>query len=246
MDPLVLERSPVEQSGGKSLMPTLHSVLLGLFLIQFCLVCCSLWLPIFGRARPQWPGLLLLVLAAVTTGASLARRLPLQNVLLASILIVFISAAAQALGVLGEHRMDPYHPRDAPQTHLIWPVRWLGPVFWVLVVLNSQGVARLISHPLRRLPTYGLWVLGLTTMLVVLDFNLWSPGIGLAVSPIRAASVHSWQFTAFAGVLVEAMIALFTTIAITPVLISKKPGPQPADFHPLLTWALLSILAFLS
>src|SRR5258707_7573216 len=77
-----------------------HLVLFVLFLVLFALVWLRLWpaIPLFGEAR--WPEGLLLVLATATTLGSLARRLPLQNVMLTASIIVIIAGAVQTFGAL--------------------------------------------------------------------------------------------------------------------------------------------------
>src|SRR5260370_15778899 len=77
-----------------------HRILFGLFLAQFALVWMNWWQPVPGLDSARWPDGLLLVLATATTLASLARQLPGQNVMLASMLIAIIGGALPGVGAM--------------------------------------------------------------------------------------------------------------------------------------------------
>ena len=47
---------------------------------------------------------------------------------------------------------------------LAWPITAL----WIIAILNSRGVARLILRPWRKIRTYGFWLIGITAVLTVL------------------------------------------------------------------------------
>jgi len=246
MDRVGLANVPAAQTRSKGLVPTFHLVVLHLFLVQFVLVCANLWLPIFGQGNALWPRAVLLGLATATTCTSLARRLPPQNVLSATAIIVLSAAVMHGLASLGGKGAGPYLTHVASEPNLIRSVPWITLVVWVLVLLNSRGIARSILRPFRRRATYGLWILGATTVLAVVDFNLWTSTVAFATSPLWTKGPHSWPSASLVSFVVEAIMALISSIAITPALINKKPGLDPADFHPLLVWTLLTLLAFLS
>jgi uncharacterized membrane protein len=225
-----------------------HWALFGLFLAQWLLVCSGLWLskPLFAPAR--WPEGLLLVLAAATTLAGLTRWLPGQNMMLAALLIMLLSGAVASVGALTGMPFGPISYTRAAGQCLFEPLPWSVPMVWLVLLLNSRGVARLILRPWRQGRNYGLWLLGLTVLLVVL--------LEAALEPFATQVKGYWHWQAtklpldwyttplvnfFAWGVSTLLILAFTT----PALLKKKPGLSPPDYHPLWMWLLLNLL-FLS
>jgi uncharacterized membrane protein len=195
-----------------------------------------------------WPEIILLLLAAANTLSALTRRLPFQNVLLAAFGIALIGGGVHALGAKSG---IPFGPLNFGGLLIFKTLPWPMPLLWIVVVLNSRGVARLILRPWRKIKTYGFWVIGITGALAMLfDF---------ALEPFASRAKHYWLWMpgnpalkfipAWFGVplvnffswgIVTALILAF----ITPALIKKQPGQKnPADFHPLGLW-LCAILIF--
>lgn len=226
--------------------PKLYRVLFGLFLLEFALVWVRLWLSwlLFGNAR--WPDGFLLVLMTATLIASLTRQLPGQNVMLAAAIIALIASAVQSLGALTAIPFGPYVYTEHFGQQLFYPLPWAVPLMWVTVILVSRGVARLILRPWRQIRTYGLWLIGLTTALVVL--------LDLGLEPFAIHVKHYWYWNAtklkldwYGAPVVNFFGWAVTTLLIlafaTPALINKKPMPQPPpDYVPLLVWLLLDLL----
>jgi uncharacterized membrane protein len=136
-----------------------------------------------------------------------------------------------------------YDKRFGPQLFDVVP--WPVPLIWVVMLLNARGVARLILRPWRQNPIYGLWVIGVSAVLVVLlDFELepfatqvmgyWS------WKPTRIPS--DWFSTPWVNFLGWAVTSLLILAFVTPALINKKPVRQPLDYHPLMMWLLLNLL----
>lgn len=218
----------------------------GLFLLQFTLVWARLWLPwpLFGNAR--WPDGLLVVLTTATVLASLTRRLPGQNVMLASMIIAFIAGAVQTLGALTAIPFGPYVYTDHIGQQLFYPLPWAVPLVWVAVMLASRGVARLMLRPWRKTQTYGFRLIGLATLLVVL--------LDAGLEPFATRVKHYWfwnptklRFDWYSAPWVNffgwAVTALLILAFATPALINKKPVPQPPpEYSPLVVWLLLNFL----
>lgn len=226
MDPLVLERSPEDESR-KQWRLSLHAILWLLLLVQSVLVCTNLRFPVAAKELEPWLRGILVALALLTTCSALVRQLPLQNVALALALILVITSATLILlrGVKSGSAQLPL-------------TVWLVPSFAATVVLVSRGVARLILRPFRDLSVYGLWFLSVTAVLTVASFKLWW---SLCPTPLRDWSTSIGNFVALVG------LALFVAIVITPPLINKRPGKSPPpDLDPLLVWTLLTIVALLS
>jgi uncharacterized membrane protein len=226
--------------------PRIHRVLFGLFLLQFTLVWTRLWLPwpLLGNAR--WPDGLLVVLTTATILASLACQLPGQNVMLASVIIAFIAGAVQTLGGLTAIPFGPYVYTDHIGQQLFYPLPWAVPMMWIAVLLASRGVTRLMLRPWRKTQNYGYWLIGLTTLLVVL--------LDLGLEPFATNVKHywfwsptklrfDWYSTPWVNFLGWTVTALLILAFATPALINKKPGPQPPpEYSPLVVWLLLNFL----
>jgi uncharacterized membrane protein len=246
MNRVALKRVPLRSSRLSGLAPKVYRVLLGLFLLQFTWVWLRLWLPIPLFAHARWPEGLLVVLITATLIASLTRQLPAQNVMLASCIVAFIAGAVQILGALTAIPFGPFVYTDRIGQYLFYPLPWAMPLVWIAVILASRGVGRLVLRPWRRNPAYGFWLLGLTTLLVVL--------LDLGLEPFATRVNHYWfwnptrlrldWYTApcinFLGWAVTTLLIL---LFATPSLINKKPGAQPPpDFSPLIVWLLLNVL----
>jgi uncharacterized membrane protein len=217
-----------------------------MFLIHWVVVWTRLWLPHppFGDAR--WPEGLLVVLAAAMALASLTRQLPGQNVMLASVVIAFVAGAVEILGGLTGIPFGPFAYTEAIGQQLFYPLPWAMPMIWIVALLVSRGVARLILRPWRNAPYYGYWLLGLTALLVVL--------LDLGLDPFATQVWHLWQWTPtrlrlewysapLVNFLAWGVTALVILAFITPALINKNPMKQPPpDYHPLAVWLLLNLL----
>jgi uncharacterized membrane protein len=211
-----------------------------LFLAAYTLVLVSLWWPMSLPGKPGWPGAVLLVLAVVGTIAALARHLPLQNILLAALAIAFASGAAIWLDLKTGIPFGQFTAGDNTGPKLLKVVPWALPPLWILAILTSRGVARLILRPWRKLHAYGFWMIGVTTVLTML--------FDLAFDPFASKVKHywyweptkfplTWQGAPLVNFLGWLVVTLLILAFVTPVLISKHPvHRRPPDFHPLGVW----------
>jgi uncharacterized membrane protein len=199
---------------------------------------------LFGNAR--WPEGLLVVLATAITVSSLSRRLPSQNVILASFIIALIASGVQSLGALTGIPFGPYvYNYENIGRELFYPLPWAVPLMWIVVILNSRGVARLMLRPWRKIRAYGFWVIGLTMVLAAL-FDL-----GLEPFATRVKGYWYWTPTKlplawYGAPLVNffawAVCTLLILAFATPALIDKKKVKHPPDYQPLVIWLLLNVL----
>src|SRR5215475_3033607 len=241
----VLKKIPLRANLFPGLAPKIHKALLVLFLVQFTLVWVNLWtgFPGFGKAR--WPDGVLLILAAATVLVSLTRQLPGQNVMLASVIITVIAGAVQTLGALTAIPFGPYVYTEEIGQRLFEPLPWAVPLIWLIAILCSRGVARLMLRPWRKTRSYGFWLMGITTALVVLfDFGLEPFATQVKQlwfwSPTRAGLYwYSTPWVNFPGWAASALVILAFA---TPSLINKKPVKYPPDYHPLVYWLLANLL----
>ena len=199
------------------------------------------------KSDSNWPEALLLLLATVSTLIVLARQLPAQNVLLASCLIAVIGGGAHAVGVKSGIPFGSFMfgPEIGQKFFNLLP--WAMPLLWVVAVLNSRGVARLVLRPWRKMRTYGFWLIGLTALFTML--------FDCALEPFASHVKHYWIWTttgysltpqgapisnSIGWFIVTVLMLAFATPALINKQLSKRNTP---DFHPLAVW-LGGILLF--
>jgi uncharacterized membrane protein len=216
-----------------------HRLLIVLLAAVLVLVLVTDILQLHVPGKPGWPEALLLLLATAGTLTALARQLPLQNVLLAAFVIALMGGAAHALGVTMGIPFGPFLFSADAGPRLFKTLPWALPLIWVVVILNSRGVARLILRPWRKNRSYGFWLIGLTALLTA--------GFDLALDPYAARVEHywfwlptkfpvTWQGAPLVNFLSWATVALLMLAFVTPALINKNPVRRPPDFHPLAVW----------
>ena len=174
---------------------------------------------------PEWSEALLWITAAASLLTSLARELPWQNVLLAAAVIGGIAGGASAVAWF-----------------LGWPGFFAGTsewalfqfpgagsaLLWIVALLSSRGVARLILRRRRESSFYGFELIGLTTVLA-------------ATLDLEILDRFSWKYN-WERPLVRLLTALLIQVLITPALMRKKPGKVAPAFHPLYVWTALNLL----
>ena len=217
----------------------LHWLFTALLAVAFLLALAANSQALNLPGKTGWPELLLILLATVTTITALARQLALQNVLLAAFVIALIGGAVQALNAAMEIPFGPliYGTEAGPQLFKTLP--WVLPLIWVVAILNSRGMARLVLRPWRKIRNYGFWLVGLTAALAVLfdlafdppasrvkQYWLWMP----TKFPV------TWQGAPLVNFLSWAAVSLLVLAIITPVLINKNPARRAPDYHPLAVW----------
>lgn len=195
--------------------------------------------------RGTWNGWLATALLGVACAATLTgmvRDLPGQNVLATAGGVIFVSGLAHAVGVRTGIPFGPHVFTDAAGPRLLDTLPWSLPVLWVVFLFNARGVGRLILRPWRKTKSYGLWLMGLTAVLVMV--------LDLAFEPFasRAARLWVWQSTRLGlnwhgaplvGPLAWLLVALLILVLITPWLVCKSPRPTTPDYQPLVMWNLM-------
>jgi putative membrane protein len=215
---------------------------------SFLLVVWALVSPVQLPGKAGWPEAVLVLTTAVVTLVWLSRQLPGQNVILAAAVIGCIGGIAHALGAATAIPFGPFIFTDNAGPKILGLVAWPIPAIWIIAILNSRGVARLILRPWRKLRSYGFWLLGVTALLTVL--------FAVALDPFAAQVKRYWlwlptklpftwhgaPWVSFLGWLVTALLCLAFA---TPALINKQPHSKksPPDYHPLAVW-LLSLALF--
>ncbi len=235
-------RAPERCPGLRRFVPVLA---LGLFLAATGLVWARLCLSVSWFPRATWPEGLLLVLATATTLVSLTRQLPGQNVLLASLLILIAAGGVESLDAVTGLPFGPCVFGESLGRKLFYILPWPVPFIWLVSLLNSRGVARLVLRPGREGRNYGWWVQAVTVLLVLLlDFGLqpWASRVEQLWSWKPTRLPTDWYGVPWVNFLGRAVTALLTLAFITPLLLNKKPVSPPADYHPLGVWWSLMLL----
>jgi uncharacterized membrane protein len=216
-----------------------------------CALALLLWKP-KGGLNWAWPAGILFVVGTLTSLVSLARRLPVQNVVACGIVILALAAVVTTVGTkagLPFGYFEGYTRNMGPRLFNLMP--WSVPFLWFVILYNSRDVAKLILRPWRREKQYGFWLVGVAAVLTVaMDFILepfavrvqewWSWRI-----PIQASSIPArlnWlgvPWTSFVGWFVCGSLIL---VFAGPWLTTRRPFRQHADLHPVILWASFGLL----
>ena len=214
-----------------------------LALANYALVFSTLVAPLHLPGKPDWPEATLIVTATFATLVALSRQLPMQNALLAAAIIGGIGTAAHCLTAVVAIPFGPQRFTDAAGPKLFDRVSWAMPMLWVLIVLNSRGVARLILRPWRKLRAYGFWLIGLTVILTTLFVIALEPFAGAIKrywlwDPTRLPL--TWGGAPLTNILGWGVVTALIMAFAAPALIDKRarPAKRTPDFHPLVSWLL--------
>jgi uncharacterized membrane protein len=233
------QKSPKNQSAAdfvQKITTWLYWLLNFLLAAAFALALAKLFVPM----NSGWPEALLILTATAGTLAALARQLPLQNVLLVAFVIVIFTGAVLAVGALTGIPFGPFTFGAKAGPEFFKTLPWIMPLFWLVVILNSRGTARLILRPWRKTKSYGFWVMGLTAILAGLfDF---------ALEPFASRVQHYWIWVPtkfpvawYGAPLVNfpawTMVTLMALAFATPALINKQPRKKSSkSFYSLAVW----------
>lgn len=200
-------------------------------------------LQLFSLFQPVKFGPLLdaafLALATAGTLAALWRRLPLQNVVLAAGTMALIGGGFSALGARTNLPFGPFVYASGSGPLMFKTLPWSIPLVWVVIVLNSRGMARLMLRPWRKNKSYGYRVIAVAALLVLLfdfalepfarlkHFWLWMP----------TALPLTWQGAPITNFIAWGLIAALILFLVTPALIVKKPRSKGSpELHSLCLW----------
>ena len=242
----VLKKIPLRATPFLGWGQRIHHLLFASFFAAYIIAWLRLWLAPALFANARWPDGFLIVLGTSTTLASMTRRLPGQNVILASAIIGAIASGIETVGALTGIPFGPFvYNYQVIGRELFPPLPWAIPLLWIFVILNTRGVARLILRPWRKIRAYGFYVIGLSALLVVL-FDL-----GLEPFSARVKGFWFWNptklpFTWYGAPVVNflgwAMASVLILAFATPSLIDKKKVKHPTDYQPLFLWVLFNLL----
>ncbi len=226
------------------------SIIAGNFLLAIFIVTLVVWiaqlflsfsLPIGNSA---WSATVL-ELALAATLVTLSAQLPAQNVLLAAVIISFIGSAMNCIGSVTGIPFGPVVYSQDGGPLLFNLISWTMPLIWIIAILSSRGVARLILKPWRKIRAYGFWLIGLTTILALL--------FDCGLEPFATRILHLWLWrptkitfdwygtpvTNFLGWIVTALLILAFS---TPALMKRKPAKSSPNYPPFIIWIAANLL----
>jgi hypothetical protein len=186
-----------------------------------------------GWPGQAWTESLWVALCLGVTVVWLQRNVPLQNVLLA--MATLASLALVAVLAIEAGKPGSYLSLGLASTQAPPLRKYMQAVAWTLLLLNAQGVARLIATQKEKSPFYGFWIIGLASALAC-GFQV---GLEAAVNP---ASNETWVLKA-AMVLGWYCAALICLALASPALLKRKPGPRIVSVEPAWVWIGLNLLA---
>ena len=228
---------------GKKTPASLHWLSTFLLAVSFL----STLIAVGTRSDSNWPEAVLLLLATAGTLVALTRQLPAQNVLFVAGIIALIGGVAHGIGAKSGIPFGPFLFSSEIGWRIFGVLPWAMPLLWIVAVLNSRGVARLVLRPWRKTRAYGFWLIGLTALLTML--------FDCALEPFAAHAKHYWIWTAgsisltpqgapLANSVGWFLVTVLMLAFATPLLINKQLSKRSApDFHPLAVW-LGGILIF--
>ena len=248
MNPIFKPAPDAVFAGGVAQLPSpwahrAHKPVFIAFLVCFAVSWVALLLGVSYSEDWRWLEGLFWLLTAATSLLGLARRLPGQNVLMGATLI---TAIGFTFLVVAEKTRVPFGPRVYTEVlgGKFLGVPWPMPLLWLVVIVNSRGVARLVMRPWRKTTYYGFWVIGLACLLAV--------AFDAGLEPFATRARHYWFWETHVSVLgwysapwVNFLGWFVTALGIlgftTPWLINKQPVKQSTDYHPLVIWLLLNL-----
>lgn len=209
------------------------------FVAAYALALAQLIWPVDGLAKLGWLESALLLLTAAGTLTALAQHLPWQNVLSVSAIIIVVGGGLEWLNLKTGLPFGPIIA-GAKIEKLFHALPWAMPLIWLIAILNSRGVARLILRPWRKTKNYGFRVIGLTAALSAIfefafepfatrvkEFWFWEP----TKLPVAWHGAPLIDF--FSWIIIAGLILIFSAPLLINKQLSKRRSP---DFQPLAVW----------
>ncbi len=182
-------------------------------------------------AEGRWAEAFLIGLAGLLVLRALARQVPWQNVVTVVLIIAALSIGFLAAGIfVGGSSVWKRFTRPACIS--------LGA--GILSILNAYLVAQLLLQPWRKRTWYGWWLMGVSSLLVVIFQLAWVPFVTemdldrvaqSSIFPVPSVSCGAGWF----------LVALASLFLATPWLIDKRGVESAPDYQPLWVWLLLNL-----
>jgi len=190
----------------------------------------------------NWLEGLTCLVAGLGVSVVLCRRLPVQNVVGGSLVLLGLSAMLCALSARNGVPLGKVEYSTRLGLRLLGLVPVTLPFLWVALLLAGRETARLMLRPLRRDKFYGYYLLLVSSGLVVLA--------DVTLEPFATQVVGWWAWpeagpAALTGVLWGTWVAwllsaAFMLMLATPWLLPKRPIPTTPTFHAPAIWLALA------
>jgi hypothetical protein len=196
--------------------------------------------------NPQWLWIdqFLPILAAVAALATLAWRLPRQNLAAIGAIIVLFSGGVVLCGAISGIPFGIIRFTDKAGPRLFEQLPVIMPSWWLAILVSSRETARLVLQPWRRSRQYGIWLIGVAALLAV------AADLGLEPFAVRVKQYWLWQTSdrmvcwyaaPWVNFLGWASTTAVTLAFCSPWFISKRPGTPALALRPLWVWGLLNL-----
>lgn len=167
-----------------------------------------------------------------------ASGLPLQNLLLAAVVIGTVSGGALWLNA---QTGFPFGRRSFSEASRALACSAALALAAALSLLSARGVAKLLLLPRRQTRHYGYWLLALNALLGAL------PLVGFDLLATRtarwwswASATWHWQDIALPNLAGWCLVNVVALLLATPALIDKRPVPSLPGPRPLGVWFALN------
>jgi hypothetical protein len=210
-------------------------------LLTAFVMCAAIWLGWIhcNLATSGWLNPSLLILAVVFTVGGLARELPLQNAIMASVVVAFMSALVWIIAAKIGIRLGPVLHKDRFSSPTIGILPWPVPLLGVVMLLNSRHVARLIFRGWPDLSNRGLWTIGLASLLAL--------AMEMGLERYASGAERFWISGTVPWLTLAArlVVTVLILVANVPWLIDKRGiSDRVVNLFPL--WLWLAVALFLS
>lgn len=196
-----------------------------------------------SERRLPWTEMVLPLLGALAAYGLLLRRLPGQNALTVTAVILLFSGAIVLCGTISGIPFGAIRFTDLARPKLFGRLPVWMPLWWLVILVSSRDTARLIMHRWRRSRFYGLWVLALGGALATV--------VDLGMEPVGVTIMQLWEWQTSEGTACwysapwVNSLGWFVTTVVTlgfcmPWFITKRPTRPPMPFLPALTWGALN------
>lgn len=147
---------------------------------------------------------LFIIVGAVCAMATLARRLPAQNVIAIAFLVLIATSAAE---ICGQRWQVPFTPiQSFAEPRLFGTMRWTSPLLWLALIVANRQAMRWSFNKQKGTSLYGVATIVGSSLLVTLFWMM----------PPNGPAQNMWEFVG------RFLTALALQLMISPWLIDKR------------------------
>jgi hypothetical protein len=181
--------------------------------VLFTVFLIAAWIWRITASGSSSLNLFVILAALIATLLVVKQQLPLQNVIgLAVTIAIFWGAPWIIRKVFGFLLFPPRFSFNSVHESEFF-------LFWAVGFLNARGIAKLLLHRWRRSSNYGLWLIGLSSLLLVIE------------DPTARENLNYLA--------VKFLLTGIFFVAATPWFLDKKRIEHRRDYQPLFITILL-------